>query len=120
MKTFLIHIFIFFFVSGIYPVNAQTGAKLSINKNKSPQKELQKNKGMVHCGRIFVDKNGDGYNDNAPDDDGDGIPNCLDPDYKILKMQKEKKACNTVRCSTEKETSRKNSSNPGLGNKRNK
>lgn len=29
----------------------------------------------------FVDKNGDGYNDNAPDDDGDGIPNSLDPDY---------------------------------------
>ncbi len=29
----------------------------------------------------FVDKNGDGYNDNAPDDDGDGIPNGLDPDY---------------------------------------
>lgn len=32
-------------------------------------------------GRGFVDKNGDGFNDNAPDDDGDGIPNGLDPDY---------------------------------------
>lgn len=30
----------------------------------------------------FVDKDGDGYNDNAPDHDGDGIPNGLDPDYK--------------------------------------
>lgn len=29
----------------------------------------------------FVDENGDGYNDNAPDHDGDGIPNGLDPDY---------------------------------------
>ena len=29
----------------------------------------------------FVDLNGDGYNDNAPDHDGDGIPNGLDPDY---------------------------------------
>jgi hypothetical protein len=29
----------------------------------------------------FVDANGDGYNDNAPDADGDGIPNGLDPDY---------------------------------------
>ncbi|MHB2156202.1 hypothetical protein ACX8XN_17640 [Calditrichota bacterium GD2] len=29
----------------------------------------------------FVDKNGDGYNDNAPDHDGDGIPNSLDPDW---------------------------------------
>lgn len=30
----------------------------------------------------FVDLNGDGYNDNAPDHDGDGIPNALDPDFK--------------------------------------
>lgn len=29
----------------------------------------------------FVDENGDGYNDLAPDADGDGIPNGLDPDY---------------------------------------
>ena len=31
--------------------------------------------------KIFIDANGDGYNDNAPDHDGDGIPNGLDPDY---------------------------------------
>lgn len=37
----------------------------------------------------FVDKNGDGYNDNAPDHDGDGIPNGLDPDW--LKMKQNKK-----------------------------
>lgn len=35
----------------------------------------------VH-GPGFVDKNGDGFNDNAPDHDGDGIPNGVDPDYK--------------------------------------
>lgn len=29
----------------------------------------------------FIDENGDGYNDLAPDADGDGIPNGLDPDY---------------------------------------
>ena len=29
----------------------------------------------------FVDVNGDGINDNAIDSDGDGIINCLDPDY---------------------------------------
>ncbi len=34
----------------------------------------------VH-GRGFVDENGDGYNDLAPDADGDGIPNGQDPDY---------------------------------------
>ena len=31
--------------------------------------------------QVFVDKDGDGYNDNAPDHDGDGIPNGLDPDW---------------------------------------
>lgn len=36
-------------------------------------------------GRHFVDKNGDGYNDNAPDHDGDGIPNGLDADWQKLK-----------------------------------
>jgi len=34
----------------------------------------------------FVDKNGDGYNDNAPDHDSDGIPNGVDPDYKGAKV----------------------------------
>jgi len=29
----------------------------------------------------FVDANGDGYNDNAADDDGDGIPNGQDEDF---------------------------------------
>jgi len=29
----------------------------------------------------FIDEDGDGYNDNAPDDDGDGIPNYADEDY---------------------------------------
>lgn len=39
--------------------------------------------------KAFVDKNGDGYNDNAPDHDKDGIPNGLDPDYR--KFMKNKK-----------------------------
>ncbi|MCF6269161.1 MAG: hypothetical protein L3J41_05600 [Melioribacteraceae bacterium] len=38
--------------------------------------------------RKFIDKDGDGYNDNAPDHDGDGIPNGLDPDYLKLKKRK--------------------------------
>lgn len=41
-------------------------------------------------GKNFVDKNGDGYNDNAPDHDGDGIPNGVDPDYTGAKVQKNK------------------------------
>ena len=32
-------------------------------------------------GSNFIDLNGDGFNDNAPDHDGDGIPNGLDEDY---------------------------------------
>ncbi len=31
--------------------------------------------------RDFVDNDGDGFNDLAPDHDGDGIPNGQDPDY---------------------------------------
>ena len=38
---------------------------------------------------VFIDNNGDGYNDNAPDHDGDGIPNGLDPDW--IKLKKEQK-----------------------------
>ena len=29
----------------------------------------------------FIDENGDGFNDLAPDADGDGIPNAFDDDY---------------------------------------
>jgi len=36
----------------------------------------------------FVDLDGDGFNDYAPDHDGDGIPNGLDPDYQALRKQK--------------------------------
>ena len=39
----------------------------------------------------FIDKDGDGYNDNAPDHDGDGIPNGLDPDWQKLKQEQKKK-----------------------------
>ncbi|MBN2423680.1 MAG: hypothetical protein JXR46_03990 [Calditrichaceae bacterium] len=42
-------------------------------------------------GPHFVDKNGDGYNDNAPDHDGDGIPNGIDPDYQRDQKLKAKK-----------------------------
>lgn len=35
----------------------------------------------IQHGPRFVDENGDGFNDLAPDHDGDGIPNGQDPDY---------------------------------------
>jgi len=48
-------------------------------------KAANNGQGKQH-GIHFIDEDGDGYNDNAPDHDGDGIPNGLDPDW-----QKEKK-----------------------------
>ena len=36
----------------------------------------------------FVDADGDGYNDNAADHDGDGIPNGMDDDYTGAKNRK--------------------------------
>ncbi|HDP67341.1 MAG TPA: hypothetical protein ENN20_02440 [Candidatus Marinimicrobia bacterium] len=33
---------------------------------------------------FFIDENGDGFNDNAPDHDGDGIPNSIDPDFRRM------------------------------------
>ena len=35
----------------------------------------------IEHGVNFVDEDGDGFNDNAPDADGDGIPNGMDEDY---------------------------------------
>lgn len=32
----------------------------------------------------FIDENGDGFNDYAPDHDGDGIPNGVDPDFRRM------------------------------------
>ena len=40
----------------------------------------------------FVDENGDGYNDNAADHDGDGIPNGMDEDYTGAKNRKGNKS----------------------------
>jgi hypothetical protein len=40
--------------------------------------------GSGRADRGFVDRNGDGVNDNARDADGDGIPNGQDPDYERM------------------------------------
>ncbi|MCF8373877.1 MAG: hypothetical protein K9H64_19800 [Bacteroidales bacterium] len=76
MKTTLYRIlFVILMVStGSYFLHAQT------DTSKVQPKQQHK--------QSFVDKDGDGYNDNAPDDDGDGIPNGLDPDYKKGKKKR--------------------------------
>lgn len=63
---------------------AQDSTKSKINSNQNHIK-------------LFVDKNGDGYNDNAPDADGDGIPNGKDPDYTPLKDSSGRKYMNNGR-----------------------
>lgn len=63
-------IIVVFFIS---PLNAQDTTKV---------KEKEQEQNQIKHGPKFVDEDGDGFNDNAPDHDGDGIPNGLDPDYK--------------------------------------
>ncbi len=53
--------------------------------------KTDKKKETVQHNQHFIDEDGDGYNDNAPDHDGDGIPNGLDPDWQKLKEEKRKR-----------------------------
>jgi len=43
--------------------------------------ELNAQNNLNKPGKGFIDLNNDGINDNAIDSDGDGIPNCIDPDF---------------------------------------
>ena len=74
LTKILFYLIIFLFMSNV--LLAQDSSKVSTN---NPGKNQN---------RKFVDKDGDGYNDNAPDHDGDGIPNGLDADYIKLKKRK--------------------------------
>lgn len=68
----------------VFPTQGQdttSTKKVKANINKLKKKITQHD-------AEFVDKNNDGYNDNAPDHDGDGIPNGLDPDFKNHKKRK--------------------------------
>ena len=76
MKFSLATILIMLLVAVTY---GQDSTKIK-NKNGEPRQHRMP----------FVDANGDGYNDNAPDHDGDGIPNGLDPDWHKLHKGKGK------------------------------
>jgi len=57
-----------------------SGLSLAQDSTKA-NKKAQNEKQHANKHQNFIDADGDGYNDNAPDHDGDGIPNGLDPDY---------------------------------------
>ncbi|NLT52293.1 MAG: hypothetical protein GXX85_15420 [Ignavibacteria bacterium] len=59
--------------------NQAQESSMAQEKNKNLGGDPQQTK--TQHGNRFVDLDGDGYNDNAPDQDGDGIPNGLDEDY---------------------------------------
>jgi hypothetical protein len=80
MKNFTFFIALIFTMLAFSPelIYSQDTTKADA-KNKKPATGMKHQ--YRHRVQNFIDKNGDGYNDNAPDDDGDGIPNGLDPDY---------------------------------------
>ena len=59
---------------------AQVQAQLKA-QTKAQAKVRTKSEFRLRNGTAFVDENGDGINDLARDADGDGIPNCQDPDW---------------------------------------
>ena len=52
-------------ILGLYLNSSELNAQNKVNKT----------------GKGYIDLNNDGINDNAIDSDGDGIPNCVDPDF---------------------------------------
>ena len=78
MKSNLLFILLtgFYLIVSLNCLYAQDSTKTDIKKQPVEHKQH------------FIDENGDGYNDNAPDHDGDGIPNGLDSDWQ--KSQKDK------------------------------
>jgi hypothetical protein len=73
----------------IYNVMAVLSAILFVGLSSAIAQDSSNSNRQKKHSNNFIDKNGDGYNDNAPDHDGDGIPNGLDPDWQ--KSQNKKK-----------------------------
>ena len=60
----------------------QVKNKEQIQTSEQVQSQVKnQNQLKTQHGNNFVDENGDGFKDNAPDADGDGIPNGRDEDY---------------------------------------
>ena len=84
-KIFMVFLSLFLISNVIF------GQDSTVTKQKTSNKEEKSN-----LNKNFVDADGDGYNDNAPDHDGDGIPNGLDADYIKLKKRKNSKSLEYV------------------------
>ena len=84
-RSFLLTILISIFICGNLFAQDSTQAK---NKDTDKDKEFV-DKTKFSRDEKTDNEDNNGYNDNAPDHDGDGIPNGLDPDWQ--KLQKEKK-----------------------------
>jgi hypothetical protein len=84
MKNFLLIVFLTgsFILLSVFPSFAQDSTKTEKNEKKEQSIKHQQH---------FIDEDGDGYNDNAPDHDGDGIPNGLDPDWQKFKKERKRK-----------------------------
>ena len=78
--------FILFFISGAIIYGSTSADSTFVNANDT----LSVKKDTLHHNRriSFIDKNGDGFNDLAPDHDGDGIPNGLDKDWRKMQGNK--------------------------------
>lgn len=74
----------------LFAIAAVTLAYTNVFAQEEPTEPTEPTPPAVH-GTHFVDEDGDGYNDNAPDHDGDGIPNGVDDDYTPPGLQNGKK-----------------------------
>ena len=76
-----------FMILSTFAIAQETAKVKETSDVKTPVQKTSVDPGAIQHSVYFVDKNGDGYNDNAPDHDGDGIPNGIDPDYKNVKKR---------------------------------
>ncbi len=69
-------------VAAAYLMYAGTENKTKVQQTTQQRvRVLSQTQATFGNGYGFIDEDGDGINDYARDDDGDGIPNGLDPDY---------------------------------------
>ncbi|HID40019.1 MAG TPA: hypothetical protein EYP36_10965 [Calditrichaeota bacterium] len=87
MKNLLVILGLVVFLGGSLLAQDSLQVKNQYRYKKADKNAVQGQSQMKH-GIGFVDENGDGYNDNAPDHDGDGIPNGMDEDYNGAKARK--------------------------------